>query len=194
MEPLEPIVKECTSCKKSKALDEFYNKTKIRKMATCKTCYNKKVSIYRKQPTTKVKRRLTQKKTRAASKTKDLLKVKITNLRQSMRSRAKKLGISMDEVPSTSELRLWIDAQIPWKCYYSGETVTLSNLSIDHKIPLHRNGSNLLENLCIVTRQINGAKGTMTDTEFTELLSIISKWEDNGAAVLTRLRQSIYGR
>lgn len=62
-------------------------------------------------------------------------------------------------------------------------------MTIDHKIPLQRGGTNSLDNLCLASASMNRAKGTLTHTEFIDLLALINTWEDKGKSLLTRLKQ-----
>lgn len=52
------------------------------------------------------------------------------------------------------------------RCTYCGSTTTLT---IDHRVPLVRGGSNTLDNLTLACRPCNSRKGTRTDVEFIEL-------------------------
>lgn len=57
-------------------------------------------------------------------------------------------------------------AALGYRCTYCGSAATLT---IDHRIPLVRGGSNLKENLTLACRPCNSRKGTKTDTEFLEM-------------------------
>jgi 5-methylcytosine-specific restriction endonuclease McrA len=52
------------------------------------------------------------------------------------------------------------------RCPISGEKLTIENISVDHIIPRSKGGTNILENLRLVTRAVNTAKHTMSDAEF----------------------------
>jgi 5-methylcytosine-specific restriction endonuclease McrA len=54
-------------------------------------------------------------------------------------------------------------------CAMSGRALTPETASLDHIVPLSRNGSHELANLCVVDQQVNAAKGTMTVEEFVSL-------------------------
>lgn len=130
---------------------------------------------------------MAKKKTKRAKKPRDILKLKATALRYSLLRRGKKHGVE-DTTPTRDELWEWLKKQELF-CHYSYVAVSIKELNIDHKIPLHRRGNNSLANLCITSRKMNTAKGSMTDGEFKELLSFISLWEDKGEYLLRRLRQ-----
>jgi len=55
------------------------------------------------------------------------------------------------------------------KCYYSGQTLTLENVSCDHLQPLTRGGKHVPSNVVLCTKQVNQMKGTMTESEFVSL-------------------------
>jgi len=51
-------------------------------------------------------------------------------------------------------------------CALTGEKLTYTNLSVDHKIPISKGGTNNLSNLQLVTFHANTAKNSMTNEEF----------------------------
>ena len=57
------------------------------------------------------------------------------------------------------------------------------------KEPLERGGTNDLQNLCLTTKEMNTTKGTMTESEFKQLLSLVGGWADEGR-MLARLRMA----
>jgi 5-methylcytosine-specific restriction endonuclease McrA len=62
------------------------------------------------------------------------------------------------------------------KCAYSDETlIPGDNACIDHKTPRTRGGSNELDNIHWVTKDINRIKGTMTHEEFVSLSKRIAQ-------------------
>ena len=93
------------------------------------------------------------------------------------------------EVPSVKEIVDWLDKQVPFTCFYTGEKLE-REFGVDHIVSLTRGGSFRLDNLCITNPFINGAKGSMTGDEFKALLELISTWEDGGKEVLRRLRSA----
>ena len=56
-----------------------------------------------------------------------------------------------------------------FRCALSGRALTPESASLDHIVPLARNGTHDLSNLCVVDQQVNAAKGTMTVDEFVAL-------------------------
>lgn len=51
-------------------------------------------------------------------------------------------------------------------CAYTGVELCAENISADHIIPLARGGSHDIENIALVTRQVNYAKGDNTLEDF----------------------------
>lgn len=116
--------------------------------------------------------------------------IKARNLRSSLNKR-----ISPElkyTTPTIDVLYKWLKRD-KYICYYSLEELTLDNLTIDHKIPLFRGGTNDLSNLCICSRKMNNIKGQLTEKEFKSLLKLVSKWEDGGASLFKRIRQGFFG-
>lgn len=54
------------------------------------------------------------------------------------------------------------------RCHYTGDELTLENVSLDHLIPLSSGGEHSMENVVLCTRQVNRMKGRMTEIEFID--------------------------
>jgi len=121
---------------------------------------------------------------------------KASQVRSSWRSRARKYGHNLDDVPSRIQIQEWLESQDPLKCYITGSFISPEVVELDHKIPLIRKGKLSLENVGITSRWYNNVKGQMTEKEFRSLLKVVSKWEDKGQALFKRLSASnhIYRR
>lgn len=52
------------------------------------------------------------------------------------------------------------------ECFYSGDSLTFKNVSLEHRVPLCRKGGHVMSNVVLSTKRINRMKGTMTDEEF----------------------------
>lgn len=115
---------------------------------------------------------------------------KATQVRSSWRERAKKYGLSLEEVPSRPEIQKWLEDQHPIKCYFTGSFISSEIVELDHKQPLCRGGSLKLHNVGITSRWYNNIKGQMSEREFRQLLKLVSKWEDNGDMLFKRLSAS----
>jgi len=73
-------------------------------------------------------------------------------------------------------------------CEYCKCKLNKLNFSVDHKIPLSHGGDTNNDNLAYCCTHCNSAKGELTDTEFKELLTLVSTWKDKGDNLLKRLR------
>jgi 5-methylcytosine-specific restriction endonuclease McrA len=51
-------------------------------------------------------------------------------------------------------------------CPLTGEKLTVENISVDHKIPISKGGTNYISNLQLVTRRANTIKNNMSMNEF----------------------------
>lgn len=56
-----------------------------------------------------------------------------------------------------------------FRCAVSGRTLTPESASLDHILPLSRNGVHDITNLWVVDHRVNAAKGTLTLDEFVNL-------------------------
>jgi hypothetical protein len=121
---------------------------------------------------------------------------KASQARGSWRSRAKKYGLPLEDVPTRAEIQAWLEANDPLKCYLSGTFISNDVIELDHKTPLVRNGSLKLDNVGVTTRYYNNVKGQMTEKEFRSLLKCVHSWSDKGQDLFKRLMASnrIYGR
>ena len=182
----------CTKCNQYKLWDSFVKvsleKTKTGKSAECKKC---KVEQRRKDGRNYTREKLSEKQRRAILKRDNpyLLKARLIRTRLIGRFKDKE---NKSLTPSAEIILEWLQNQ-EIKCFYSGVTLDLDNITIDHKIPIKRGGTNKLSNLCIASHHMNSAKGSMTDREFKALLKLISKWEDGGNSLLRRLKQGHFG-
>lgn len=66
-----------------------------------------------------------------------------------------------------------------FKCAYSGDPLTPENTSADHRIPVSANGEHSIENIALVTRQVNAAKGTLSLVEFVQMCHKVSRHLSN---------------
>ena len=60
-------------------------------------------------------------------------------------------------------------SQQEFKCGLTDEALTPENATLDHITPRKNGGCNSVDNLQWVTKQANGAKGTMAQDEFLEM-------------------------
>lgn len=178
----------CTKCGVYKLWADFFasSKTATKKQSECKECKNsgrRKTRDYDKEKHTKKKRLQTVKK-------ENPVLYKARALRSRLFSRTKDKAIK-DSTPSVQELYEWLSLG-NFSCYYSGEELTLDTLTVDHKTPITRGGTNEMSNLCFCSSHMNTSKGTMTEEEFVSLLQLIESWEDGGKRLLRRLKQGYF--
>lgn len=65
-----------------------------------------------------------------------------------------------------------------YRCALSGRKLTPETASLDHILPLAKNGQHDISNIWIVDHQINAAKGTLTAEEFIQLCQEVT-WNYN---------------
>lgn len=122
-------------------------------------------------PSTKVKPLKKPRAKRIKKEVPPLLKY-ARRLRQNMRARVKKVGGDLNEVATANEFYEWLQNQEPFKCYYSGNSVTFKQLNIDHIEPLGLGGSSKFDNLCVTSSRMNKAKGSFTEKEWRYLMDL----------------------
>ena len=62
------------------------------------------------------------------------------------------------------------------RCALTGRKLEPTDAALDHSIPLGRGGANDLDNVQIVHRDINNAKGSMTTAEFIEMCKEVVRY------------------
>lgn len=94
--------------------------------------------------------------------------------------------------PTVSDLTVWLHSRI-MICRYCQVELTPKNFGLDHITPVSRGGSNDLDNLQQVCQSCNKAKGSLTNTEFSDLLALLNTWDDRGKHTLARLKRGYLG-
>jgi 5-methylcytosine-specific restriction endonuclease McrA len=166
--------KKCLRCNRNKQL-HLFSKDKNRKDGLncyCKSCIK----------TLRATLITTQK-------TENFIQYKAKQFRSNWRRRAINNGIDPNTVPTTIEINNWLHTKYPFVCEYTGKVLG-NDFGVDHKVSIFRGGTFSLDNLAITSKQINGAKGDLTEEEFRQLLNLISNWEDQGTRLLRRLTWS----
>jgi hypothetical protein len=77
------------------------------------------------------------------------------------------------------------------QCRYCNHYFTISEVAVDHAIPLSRGGSTDLHNLEYPCRACNNRKGSLTPTEFLALLGFLETIPLGRQDVLKRLETSV---
>lgn len=67
---------------------------------------------------------------------------------------------------------------LPQTCRYCGVALTPDNASLDHIHPLVRGGLDVAENLHLVCKTDNLAKGSLLDTTYTQLVDAVKDLND----------------
>ncbi len=92
-----------------------------------------------------------------------------------------------------SDIDKLIKEALGTNCTYCQEEITTENMSLDHRIPQDRGGSNDLDNLEIVCQRCNVRKGSLTAGEFVELLDVINHFPEEATSyVLQQLSHRSY--
>ena len=115
---------------------------------------------------------------------------KASQYRSSWRERCKKSGGDLESVPTRAEIQDWLEALEPYKCYITNAFLNKRTMEADHKDPVSRGGSYRLKNIGITSKRLNGIKGSMSVKEMKALLKLVSKWEDKGDSLFSRLLAS----
>lgn len=166
----------------------IHNRSATKRTSKCKDCKKEN------RPARDLKREgYCYKRRRKQVKKETPLLYKARLIRTKLFGRVKKDDPRKEETPTSNEIYDWLISQQPFVCYYSQELIKGVDFHIDHKTPLHRGGSNLLNNLCIASPKMNTAKGGLNEKEFKELLVLVKTWDDGGESLLRRMRQGFYG-
>lgn len=80
--------------------------------------------------------------------------------------RSKRIG--SERVPSLDQI-LGLLEQQQYRCALTGQPLTPETASLDHMLPVCRNGPHTISNAQIVLKEVNRAKGTLTNEEFITL-------------------------
>ena len=132
---------------------------------------------------------MTIRKTKKKVETEDQwIKRRASQARASWLRRAKKLEIDIKDIPTKEEIMEIL--KYPIICYLSNSPISKDTVELDHKIPTSRGGLFKLSNVGITSRYYNQVKGDLTEKEFRSLLKTVSKWEDKGKSLFTRLLSS----
>ncbi len=111
------------------------------------------------------------------------------HLRSNWRRRAVKLELDLNEIPSIPKITEWLDDQMPYTCYLTGDPLD-RDFQVDHRVSITRGGGFGLDNLGLTSQLLNGAKGSMIESEFRELLNLVESWDNKGESLLSRLQAS----
>ena len=71
------------------------------------------------------------------------------------------------------EIKIPSDIKMPESCIYCLEDLTPKNASLDHNIPLQREGPDSFDNYDFICFPCNRAKGTLTGQEYKDLIAVL---------------------
>ena len=94
-------------------------------------------------------------------------------------NRSERLG--RQRAVSTADLLNLLEAQ-RYRCALSGRLLEPANAAMDHVLPVSRRGRHSIENIQLLEKAVNRAKGTMTNDEFLAMCRDVVAWADNRSA------------
>ena len=89
------------------------------------------------------------------------------------RRRCRKDTVSFDEV-------LNLLRKQNYRCALSGRQLTPDSAALDHILPISRGGEHHIKNAQILHKDVNRAKGTLTNEEFLAMCREVVAWADSG--------------
>lgn len=67
-----------------------------------------------------------------------------------------------------------------YRCQLTGRELTPENASLDHVHPISKGGSHSAENIQVIIKEANAAKGTLSEDEFLTLCRDVSRERGEG--------------
>lgn len=105
----------------------------------------------------------------------DPLRVRVANLRRTMRRRDK--ITPRHRFPSIDDLVAWMTAKQRakgvWNCHFCGIPLVPSTIELDHGTPLGRGGTSEPKNLLVTCKRCNGIKQDWDVKEFNEVNELL---------------------
>jgi CRISPR/Cas system Type II protein with McrA/HNH and RuvC-like nuclease domain len=86
-----------------------------------------------------------------------------------------------DDVKVTAKKLLQLVNAQEFKCALTGQELSPPRASIDHIVPLSKGGAHAMHNLQVIDRDINLAKGKMTNAEFIEMCRLVVFHANSGS-------------
>jgi hypothetical protein len=74
---------------------------------------------------------------------------------------------------------LWLLERQSYRCALSGRELLPSTTSLDHMVSISRGGRHIVGNAQALQREVNRAKGTLTNEEFIQLCREVVAWADS---------------
>lgn len=150
--PIQNGTITCRRCKTTKNITEFNTDKKVidGRRKICKTCDNKRIQIRRELNKQELSESYWNRRAESA------------NYRV---NKNKKAGINGTQLKNIYD-------ELNKKCYYCGNQLT--EMHIEHKTPLSKNGTHSIDNITISCPTCNRMKNTMTEDEFITMIKTIS--------------------
>ena len=116
--------------------------------------------------------------------------------RAGSKARAAKIGrpLPPESIPTINEVEAHLRCQ-PLFCFYCGTKLGTSKrgkIHMDHKLSISRGGDAALHNLALACHRCNKIKGECSESEFRDLVQLVSYWEDKGKSLFTRLQLGFF--
>ena len=67
------------------------------------------------------------------------------------------------------------------RCALTGRRLTPETAALDHIVPVRFGGEHLIENTQVLHKDVNRAKGSLTNDEFSGLCREVVRWSDRPA-------------
>ncbi|MBN1341567.1 MAG: HNH endonuclease [Phycisphaerae bacterium] len=80
------------------------------------------------------------------------------------------------DVSVTNVLRL-LEAQ-QYRCALTGRSLTPQTAALDHIVPVRFGGEHVIENAQVLHKDVNRAKGSLTNEEFIGMCREVVRWSD----------------
>lgn len=125
--------------------------------------------------------------TNSAAKAAKLMGVTTDSVRESLRRVARQFGKNAisdllernandnRSVATAKELMKLLKSQ-DYRCALTGEKLTPNTAELDHKIPKSKGGSDSIDNLQWIDREVNRMKGRLSDDEFIAICKRVVGW------------------
>ena len=116
--------------------------------------------------------------------------------RAGSKARAAKIGrpLPPESIPTINEVEAHLRCQ-PLECIYCRRQLGTSKrgkIHMDHKLSISRGGDAALHNLALACHRCNKIKGECSESEFRDLVQLVSYWEDKGKSLFTRLQLGFF--
>lgn len=98
--------------------------------------------------------------------------------RRFQKQRRRSRGGPTATAPSHDEVFSLLEWQ-EYRCALTGRKLTPVTASLDHILPVSRNGPHTIDNAQIVLKEVNRAKGTLTNEEFIAICRAVVRHADN---------------